>query len=75
MASGDATPLLEMQECVFNRVPLTIQVLVKLAWHLAIIARGNLRAYSLCVSLLNDRVAVMALIGDQVFDTQTFDQG
>src|SRR5690606_22502751 len=75
VAGGDAAPLLQMQERVFNQVPMTIQVFVEFTGHLAILARGNLRSHALCLSLLNDRVAVIALVGDQVLGTQTFDQG
>lgn len=75
VAGGNAAPLLEMQECVFNQVPLAIQVFVEFAWRLAIFARRNLCPHSLCLGLLNNRVAVVALVGDQMLGTQTFDQG
>lgn len=75
IARCDAAPLLEVQERIFDEVTQAIQVFVEVARRLAVLAGRNLRPHSLVLCLLDNRVAVVAFIGDQVLRAQAFDQG
>lgn len=63
-----------MQECVFDQVPLSIEMAVECALNLAVFARRNFRLHALCLSLFNNGIAVIALVGNQMLGAQTGDQ-
>jgi len=62
----DTTPLLDVQKCVFNQMPVAIQVLVILARHLPALSRRNLGLHPLGPGLRDNRLAVIALVRDQM---------
>lgn len=74
VACCDAAPLLDVQEGVLHQVSQAIEMLVVMALDLAIFARRNLCLHPQLLGLLDDGIAVIALVRDQMFSTQSLDQ-
>ena len=74
VARSNTAPLLELQECVFDKMALTIQMPVKGSRCLAVLARRNLSLHSLAIGLVDDGVTVVALVGNQMIGSEPFNQ-
>jgi len=74
VASRDTAPSLEMKDGIFHQMAQFVEMLVIGAWRFAVAAGRNLRLHALHGGLFHDSVAVIALVGDQVFGCQSLDQ-
>lgn len=74
VSGGDCPPALDVQKSVFHQMPQFVAVLVIGARLFAVAARRNLRLHTLSGGLLQDGVAVVSLVGDQMLGRQSFDQ-
>ncbi len=74
VSGGNSAPFFEMAEGVFHQMPQFVEILVPGTRLFAVLARRNLRLHALSCDLFDDRVAVIALVSDQMFSRQSFDQ-
>lgn len=74
VARGDAAPALQVQKRIFHQMPAFVQVLIVRALDGAVLAWGNDHAHPLALGLLDERVAVVPPVGDQVRGTLLVDQ-
>lgn len=74
IACSQAAPLFEMQKSVFDQVTQPVQLFVVMTWILAVPARRDLRFHALLRGLLDNGIAVIALVRDQMFGFQPLDQ-
>ncbi len=71
---GDASSWLDVETCVFDQMSMAIQVLVVFARRFSVLSRRNLSVHTLGLGLLDDGIAVIALICDKRFGLKTLDQ-
>ena len=74
VACGDAAPALQVQECVFNTVAQLVEFLIVFTLHFPIFIRRNHRSHPLFSGLIENGVAVVSAICQQVFGGDAFDQ-
>ncbi len=74
IASCDTAPAFEVQDGIFHQVAQFVEIRVVGARRFAVAARRNLCLHPLFGGLFDDRVAVVAFVGDQVFGFQSLDQ-
>jgi len=74
VTSCDATPTLDVPKGVFYQVPVPIEVPVVLARFFAAATRWNLYLHTLASRSLNDGVAVIPSVDNQVLGINAFDQ-
>ena len=74
ISSGNAAPPLEMQEGVFDQVAQLVEVFI--VWPLCdpVFPRRDHRVHALGCGLLDNRIAVIAFIGNQVVRRDAVDQ-
>ena len=75
ITGGNTAPLLEVQESVFDQMPVTIQMLIEVAERLAVSSRWDLSLHPLFLRLLDNGITVIALVRNQVLGLQAFNQG
>ena len=63
-----------MQKCVLNEMAVPIEVIVIASLRLSVFARWDHDAHALSSGLLDDGIAVVALVGQQVFGAEPFNQ-
>lgn len=63
-----------MQKCVLNEMAVPVEVLVITSLLLSVFARRDHDAHALSGGLLNDGIAVVALVGQQMLGTESFNQ-
>ena len=63
-----------MQKCVLDEMAVPVEVLVIASLLLSVFARRDDHAHALSSGLLNDGIAVVALVGQQVLGAESFDQ-
>ena len=66
IAGGDPAPAFEMQECVLDQMPQFVQVLVVQSLRGSVSSGGNHHGHAPACGLLDDRIAVVAFIGNQM---------
>ena len=71
---GGAPPSLEMQKGVLHQMPQFVEFFVIAPLLLSASLRRNLRLHALFGGLPNDRVAVVSLVGQQIFRRQALDE-
>lgn len=74
VARSDAPPALEMQKCVLHEMAVLVEVFVITLLLLSIFAGRDHDAHALSGGLLDDDIAVVALVGQQVLGTKSFNQ-
>jgi len=74
VSGGDAAPALEVQERVFNQMPQFVQVFVVRPLGRAVFARRNHRRHTLAFGLIDDRIAIIPVGGNQMFRRDPFNQ-
>lgn len=74
VSGGDAAPALEVQERVFNQMPQFVQVFVVRPLGRAVFARRNHRRHTLAFGLIDDRIAIIPFVGNQMFRRDPFNQ-
>ena len=63
-----------MQECVLNEMAMPLKVLVITSLRLSVFAGRDHDAHALSDGLLDNGIAVVALVGQQVLGTEPFNQ-
>lgn len=63
-----------MQEGVFDQVAQLVQVFVIGLWRGSVLSGRDHHVHALTASLLDDRLAIIAFISDQMFCREAFDQ-
>ena len=63
-----------MQKCVLNEVVMPVKVFVIASLRLSVFARRDHDAHALSSGLLDDGIAVVALVGQQVLGAEPFNQ-
>ena len=71
---GNAAPPLEVQESILNEVAQFIDFFVIFALYFTIFPRWNHRLHTLFFSLINNYIAVITAICQQIFRGETLDQ-
>lgn len=66
IAGSDAAPLFERKKCFLDEVALPVQMFVIFAPLLSVFSWRDHRLHALRSRLLNDGIAVVALVGNQV---------
>ena len=66
VSGGDATPAFEMQECVLDQMPQYVKFLVVRSLGGSVVSGRDHRFHALACSLIDDRIAVVAFISDQM---------
>ena len=61
-----------MQKCILNEVAMSVKVLVIASSPLSVFVRRDHDAHALSGGLLDDGIAVVALVGQQVLGTESF---
>lgn len=74
VTSGNSAPFFEIAKGVFHQVPQFVEVLIPDARLFAVFARRNLCLHALSRRLLDNGVAVISLVGDQMFGRQALNQ-
>jgi len=74
VSRGNAAPALEIQESVFDQMARFIQVFVIRPLHDAVFSRRDHGLHALIFGPLDDGVAVVSFIGDQIIGAHAFDQ-
>lgn len=64
-----------MKKGVFNQVPMFVQMKVALTFVCPIAARWNYRFHALLDCLLDNCVAIVALVGNQMLSLESFNEG
>lgn len=63
-----------MQKCVFNEMAVSVEVLVIASLFLSIFARRDHDAHALPRGLLDNGIAIVTLVGQQVLGADPFNQ-
>ena len=66
VSGRDPTPAFEMQECVLDQMPQFVQFLVVRSWREPVFSGRNHRDHAPACGLTDDRIAVIAFIGNQM---------
>lgn len=74
MARSNTSPLLDVHEGVFHKVPVSVQVFIVVAGVFAIAAWWDLYLHPLAFGEFLNRVAVIPLVGNQMLDTQAINE-
>jgi hypothetical protein len=74
VSGGDTPPTFEMQECVLDQMPQFVQVLVVRSLGGSVVSGRDHRVHSLAGGLIDDRLAVVAFISDQMLGRDACDQ-
>ena len=74
VASGNSTPFFEITKSIFHQVPQFVEVFVIFALQFAIAARWNLRLHTLSLGLLDDGIAVIPLVSNEMLCRQPLNQ-
>lgn len=74
VSGSDCPPAFDVEKSIFHQVPQFVEVPVIGARLFAVTARRNLRLHALSGGLLQDGVAVVSFVGDQMLGRQSFDQ-
>ena len=74
VSGGDAAPALEVQERVFNQMPQLVTVVVVRPLGRAVFARWNHHRPTLACGLIDDRIAIIPFVGNQMFRRDPFNQ-
>ena len=74
VSGSNSAPFFQIPKGIFHPVPQFVEVPVICALSFAVLARRNLRLHALPHCLFDDGIAVISLVGDQMFGRQSFDQ-
>ena len=74
VSCGDTAPAFEMQERVFDQVTQLVQGFIIGPLCCPVFSGRDDRCHALIVSLFDDRIAVVPLVGNQVLRREAFDQ-
>ena len=74
VSGGDTAPAFEMQECVLDQMPQFVQFLVVRPWRDSVFSGRNHRVHAPACGLIDDRLAVVAFIGNQMLCRDPFHQ-
>lgn len=74
VSGGDPAPAFEMQECVLDQMPQFVQFLVVRSLRGSVFSGRNHRVHAPACGLIDDRIAVVACIGNQMRGRDPFHQ-
>ena len=74
ISGSDTAPAFEMQECVLDQMPQFVQFLVVRSWRESVFSGRNHRVHAPACGLIDDRIAVIAFIGNQMRCRDPFHQ-
>jgi len=74
VSGGDTAPAFEMQECVLDQMPQFVQFLVVRSLRGSVFSGRNHRVHAPACGLIDDRIAVVAFIGNQMLGRDPFHQ-
>lgn len=74
VTSGNSAPLFEIAEGVFHQMPQFVEILIPDSRLFAVFSRRNLRLHALSFGLLDDGVAVIPLVGNEMLCRQPLNQ-
>lgn len=74
IASRNSSPSLEMQKGVLHQVPQFVELFVILSLLFPVLSRRNLCLHALLYRLLNNRVAVVPLVRQQILCGHSLDE-
>ena len=74
ISSGDSAPSFDVQEGIFHQMPQLVEVFVIVARLFAVATWRNLDLHTLCGGPLQDGIAVISFVGDQMLSHQSFGQ-
>ena len=74
VACGDAAPAFEVQKSIFDQMPQLVQILVIRPLGCAVFLRRDNGVHLLRLRLLEDRIGVLALVGQKMLRRQPLDQ-
>ena len=74
VSGSDTTPALEMQECVLDQMPKFVQVFVVQSLRGSVSSGRNHHVHAPACGLIDDRIAVVAFIGNQMRCRDPFQQ-
>ena len=74
VAGRDATPAFEVQKSIFDQMPQLVQILVIRPLGCAVFLRRDNGVHLLRLRLLEDRIGVIALVGQKMLRRQPLDQ-
>ena len=74
VACRDATPAFEVEEGIFDQMPQLVQILVVMPLSCAVFLRWDDGVHPLRLRLFEDRVGVVALVGQKMFRRKPLDQ-
>ncbi len=74
VAGSNATPALEFQESVFDKVAQFVEILVIGSLLFAVLFGRNDRLHVLAFGLIHDGIAVIALVGQQIIGLNSLNQ-
>ena len=69
VARSDAPPLLDMQKRVLDEMALLVEMSIIVTLHYPVLSRRDHRLHALLLGLRDDRIAVVAFVGDQMLGT------
>jgi len=72
VARGDPAPALEVKKCIFNQMAQLVNIDIILTLLFAISLWRNDRFHALRVRLIDDSIAIIALISQQIFGADAF---
>ena len=73
-ACRGAPPLLDVQKRVLDEMALLVETSVIVTQHYPVLSRWDDRLYPLLLGLRDDRIAVVALVGDEMLGTEIRDE-
>ena len=74
VAGRDAAPAFEVQKSIFDQMPQLVQILVIRPLGCAVFLRRDNGVHLLRLRLLEDRIGVIALVGQKMLRRQPLDQ-
>ena len=74
VSGGDTPPAFEMQECVLDPMPQFVQIHVVTSWRGSVFSGRNHCFHTPTCGLIDDRIAVVAFIGNQMLCCDPFHQ-
>lgn len=74
VSGGDTAPAFEMQECVLDQMSQFVQFFVVRSLRGSVFSGRNHRVHAPACGLLNERIAVVAFIGNQMLCRDPFHQ-
>ena len=74
VARSDTPPLLDVEKCILDEMPLLVEMSIIVTQHFSVLSRRDHRPHALPFGKRDDGVAVVAFVGDQILGTQTLNE-